>query len=184
MKKYGKSLLSVAAAVAISSSMLRAGYLPLTTSAKDDTWVLFGVNGIASTSNQAADTGEFSITDSVNNTWTDTTADEVPVSNSSNMAEVDATDTNKDPVEVRVNTSGFAYSETEPVRTMYVTDATNNTPIFSFTYKASLEGEKLEYKSGTDTKAYFVTLDSAKTYNKPAVGVITPATASDKLFAR
>ncbi len=177
MKKYGKSLLSVAAAVAISSSMLSAGYLPLTSSTKDDTWILFGVNGIQSTATQASDAGTFSITDSTSNTWTDTTADEVAVTNSSNMATLDATDANKDPVEVRVNTSGYTYNETEPVRTAYVTDATGNKPIFSFTYKASLEGEKLEYKSGTDTVVYYVTLSSANTYNNPAVGVKTPATS-------
>ena len=175
MKKYGKSLLSVAAAVAISSSMLSAGYLPLTSSAKDDTWILFGVNGIQSTATQASDAGTFSITDSVNNTWKDTTADEVAVTNNSNMATLDATDTNKDPVEVRVNTSGYTYNETEPVRTVYVTDTTGNKPIFSFTYKASLEGEKLEYKSGTDTIVYYVLLDSAHTYNNPSVGVKTPS---------
>lgn len=176
MNKYRKTLLSSVAAIAISSSLLSAGYLPLTSVAKDDTWILFGVNGLAGTADQASDEGSFSITDSTTNTWTDSAADEVPATNTSNMATLDAVDSAKAPVEVRVNVSGFTYSQTEPVRTMYVTGATGESVIFSFTYKASLEGEKLEYKASDSDSVFFVTLDSSKTYSTPAPGVITPAT--------
>jgi len=47
---YKKGLLSVATAMALMSSSASANYIPLTSSANDNHWVLFGVNGFQSKS--------------------------------------------------------------------------------------------------------------------------------------
>ena len=177
MKKYRKSLLSVAASVAISSSILSGGYLPLTDATHDDTWVLIGVSSFAGSQSQAANEGDFSIITSTSNTWLDTDKDDdladTGGSNISGLGSLEALNT--EPVEVRVNTSGYTLSQTDPVRRMYVKDS-EGAILFSFEYKASLEGETLEYKVNNIDTAYFVAISSDNTYDNPALGVITPST--------
>lgn len=173
MNKYRKSLLSVAAIAVISSSMLSANYLPLTTTVNDGTWMLFGVNGIAGESSSGGNAGEFSITNDPTNVWIDTNlADGLPgTSNTLGTVElVTATS-----VEVRVDTASYTAKETDPLRTIYVVDEDDTDPLFSFSYKAALEGEKLEYKIGNNDVQY-ITIDSTNTYSDPANGDVTVST--------
>lgn len=177
MKKYRKSLVSVAAAVAISSSILGANYLPLTTSTSDNKWVLVGVTGYVGTSGQSAASGEYSVEDLVSNKWEDATEDNLG-NEKTDIGTLKAID--HATIKVRLDTSNYTIDQQEPTRTIYVTDATGNTPFFAFTYKAAFEGEKLEYESTLDaSNVYYVTLNSDNTYSNPAVGVITPATGGN-----
>lgn len=181
MKKYRKSLLSIAASVAIASSMLSGGYLPLTDATNDDAWILMGVSAFGGSQEQNANAGEFSITTSGSHTWTDDdNTDGLGVTNDSGFGTLEAL--GADPVEVRVNTTGVTLSQTDPVRRIYVkeikTDGTDNI-LFSFEYKASLEGAKLEYAIENSTTAYYVMINSDNTYDNPALGVITEAVIGD-----
>ena len=172
MNKYRKSLLSVVAAAAISSSMLSAEYLPLTTTSNDATWILFGVNGIAGTSTSGGNAGEFSISNDSANIWIDTDVNGLPGTDNS-LGSVELISGSA--VELRVDVSGYTAQETDPVRTIYVVDDLSTTPIFSFSYKAALEGAKLEYKIGTNSVQY-ITIDSTNTYSDPADGTETLST--------
>ncbi len=175
MTKYRKSLLSAAAALAITSTALSAQYLPLTTTANDFRWVLFGVAGLQNDGGtDATASGVFSVTPSTAaNTITDPTNDALEISGftigGGNNARVKALTTAAAPVEVRMDTTGVTYDETEPFRTMYVTSVTDGAPEFAFTYKASLEGKELQYTINGG-HAYKVTVNYTKTYDTPAVG--------------
>jgi len=176
MLKYRKSVLSMAAAIAISATALSADYIPLSTTANDSRWVLFGVTGFASASaTVTATTGEFTIADSVANALTDPTADVVAVDgltyNGQNFGTLKAVEgVSTVPVEVRVDVTNLApiWNEEEPVRTIYVdTDGdANNEPNFMFTYKASLEGQRLEF-SVDGGQARFLTINYENTFDNP-----------------
>jgi hypothetical protein len=73
MAKNKKSLLSVAAAVAISSTLLSAAYLPLTNVVNgvgnSNNWVLVGMSAYGG--DNTASAGAFSVTDDAENVWVD-----------------------------------------------------------------------------------------------------------------
>jgi len=175
---YKKSLLSIAAVTALTMTSLNAGYIPLTDTAdNEETWVLFGVTGLKTTGAGAGTSaGTFSVADSVANVAEDTTQDDLYVEGMT----VDSKSLGKvkilapySTVEVRVDTTGATYNETEPVRTMYVTMTEGGGPAFAFTYRASLEGRTLQYSTAADgSDAHTVTINSANTYNNPAFGAV------------
>ena len=177
MKKYGKSLLSVAASIAISSTILSAGYVPLTNATNDNRWVLFGVSGFATDGTPATEPGVFRIVSSIKNRIIDTTQDDIFVDGltvtDGNLGSVKAISSGVN-LEVRVDTSpdgvDIPYSETEPFRTMYVDSTGGGAPTFAFTYKASLEGLTLEY-SINDGFAFEVEISSEATFSSPVAGV-------------
>jgi hypothetical protein len=199
MYKISKSLVSVSAALALSSSVW-AGYLPLTTDTPlDDKWMLIGVNGFhadGATSETAAESGAWTITDTaVRNVATDSDeADGLYGSDGTgNEAEglYVGTATAGEPhllgkvklipgggvsqVEVRVNTSGIAFNQTDPERTVYVKDDAGNV-IFAFTYRAALEGKRLEYSTNGSVETpqvRFITLKSEYSYVDAVAGVLT-----------
>ena len=193
MIKYKKSLLSVAASMAIASTMLTADYLPLTTKTVDNQWVLFGVSGYQASGASTAVSGEFSI----GGTSTDEISANVIIDDNhalgqsvGGLVSIDATTTTDNnrylgyldaisvsTIEARVNvltaSPEVEFLDSESYRTMYIdsTDDGASAPTFSFTYKASLEGHTLEYKVGTG-QVNQVTISSSNTFNNPKLGVI------------
>lgn len=178
MINYKKSLLSVAAAtVLISASLTAEEYLPLTTTANDFQWVSIGISGLKSDGEIQAEDGVFSIdgTDEgePENTITDASSvDLLPVSGmergGKDLAKLDAISV--DDLEIRIDTTANTYLESDPVRTMYVTSTVGGAPQFSVEYKASMEGQKLEYSIASGV-AYETTLSYEKVFAEPAVGV-------------
>ncbi|MBN2895173.1 MAG: hypothetical protein JXK05_04680 [Campylobacterales bacterium] len=172
-----KIMLSTAAIAVLASTIATADYLPLSTTASDDKWVMFGVTGLKGTGANAGIDGQFSIPDIVSFKAVDTGPDAAYSAGFLVSGEyfgwLKALDTITQ-VEARVNTTGMAYNETEPVRTMYITSTEGGTPQFALQYKASFEGKKLEYRIGSGD-VYSVTISAANTYSNPAVGVYNVA---------
>lgn len=175
MINYKKSLLSVAAATAIASSSLLAEYLPLTTSSADYQWVAIGISGLKSDGIPAGQNGVFTIDGTVEgepeNVITDSSsADLLPVSGmergGKDMVKLDAITV--DPIEIRIDTTGDTYDETDPVKTMYITSSIGGAPQFAVEFKTQLEGKKIEF-SIDGAAARETTLDSTKVFNDPAV---------------
>ena len=177
MNKFRNSLLSVAAAAAMTSTVLTANYVPLTSSTTDDRWVLFGVGEFATDGTPATEPGVFRIVSSIKNTVTDTDQTDdifgvgLQATGGKNLGKVKAISSGV-VLEVRVDTTtdSIPYVETEPFRTMYVDTTGEGAPTFAFTYKASLEGLTLEY-SVDGGLAYELTISSAGTYSDPIPGV-------------
>ena len=192
MFNYKKSLLSIAAATALTVTSASAGYIPLSDiNGTDEQWTLFGVTGLQiSGPGAGTSAGTFSITDSTANTIKDKIKDDLFVegmkaSTGENLAKVK---TYQSYIEVRVDTKGAVFNETEPVRTMYVTFTDGAGPDFAFTYRASLEGHTMQYSKKTDgSDAHTVTISSANTYSNPALGATiqevpsTPGSALSKI---
>lgn len=179
MYKYKKSILSIAAALAMSSTILSANYIPLTSTTNDGEWVLFGAAGFQTDGTAAGADGVFRITGATN-TVIDTALDDIPVSGlyvgTDALAMLDSYDSAV-PLEVRVDITGVTYAETEPFRTMYVDTNGDGAPNFAFTYKASLEGKTLEYTMNGGS-ASTVTIDYTKTFNNPIAGVFIVGSAA------
>ena len=177
MINYRKSLLSVAAAAAIATTSLSAGYLPLTSDLNDNEWVIFGVSGLKTDGAIATVPGAFTITGGNPNAATDTTVDEIEVANSNNLFQVKAI-TDAD-VEVRIDVTGVTFSQNDPVRTIYVDTNGDGAPNFAVSYKAALEGGKLEYSVG-GAAASDLTINYENVFNNPVLGnAITGVDAVD-----
>ena len=177
MVNYKKSFMSVAAAIAISSTALTAGYLPLTDGTNDNRWVLFGVTGFKTNGASATVAGAFSINTSLANTITDSwDADGLYTSGmtvgTNDFARLDAMVSGLS-VEVRVDTSSpvqVVWDETDPLRTIYVDGNDDGVIDFSFTYKASLEGRTLQYQLSSSSSVYTMVIAYENTYSNPVVG--------------
>lgn len=190
MANYKKGLISIAAALAMSTSAANADYLPLANAALDDEWMLFGASGFLTDGAVAAVAGSFTIDAAY--TLTDTyTGDELFETSgltvgAGDMATLKALNAANDPIEIRLDTTGATFNETEPTRTIYVDTDGDGVGDFAFTYKAQLEGSRLEY-SVNSGDVYFLTVDYANTYDNPATGTYIngtpaqPGTALDDL---
>ena len=169
----------MAAVAALAVTPASADYIPLTdTGSNEQAWTLFGVTGLQiSGAGAGTSAGTFSITDSTANAVTDDTVDELFVeglvaATGEDLAKVKAISP-LSYIEARVNTSGAVFNETEPVRTMYVTLTEGGGPSFVFSYRASLEGQRLEYSNNSDgSNARSITISSEYTYNNPAYGEV------------
>ncbi len=176
MINYKKSLMSLAAVVALSTSAT-AGYIPLADSAGyDQQWVLFGVTGLKQTGAGAGTSaGEFSIADDEAFAVTDATKDELFTSglvvDSKHVGKVKSISVDR--VEIRIDTTGLTYNETEPLHTMYVTMEAGAGPAFVVSYRGALEGKTMEYSIMSDgSNAHSIVLSSAGTYRDPGVGAV------------
>ncbi|MDY0122334.1 MAG: hypothetical protein RBR54_10375 [Sulfurimonas sp.] len=202
-----KRLLSVAAAVAISSSIVGADYLPLTSGSAENKWVMFGVTGFhangatdGTSATGAVDAGMFSIADDTANLAKDTGGDDLYGEEGATGVIADAitdgtdvlgsvkrVDGTASPVYVRVRVAdqpNINYFETDPVRTIYVKqEADDTSALFAFTYKSVLEGQTLEFSTtspgAANDGAYRITISSENTYNNPAIGEFIPAIAAE-----
>ena len=197
MINYRKNVLSVVAALAISSTALYSTYVPLTTDGvylpaaapKDGVWTLFGVTAFNSPSGTTGgEDGQFSIGGGLSTSAIDRTNDssfeDGFAQGNDYLGKVKMLDAGANTyIEVRVDTSDIVFEDTDPLRTIYVKDTdadgeVSATPIFALTYRASMEGKKLEYSRsilGTDAKT--ITINSENTFRYAAIGV--PTTASD-----
>lgn len=173
-----RSLISLAAVMAIGSvaNAATSNYVPLATDAKDFTWKLFGVDGLYGGSSSTA----FS-TGSGWSTLVDPTSDTVAVSGitvgTGDMMELKALDGTSDDltsITINVDTTDLAFSETEPIRTMFVSVGGTVTNAM-IRYKSSMEGEVIEIQyNGDTTVTNVVTLAAANTYDNPqALGAKT-----------
>lgn len=177
-----KNILSLAACSAICTNIYAASntqYVPLTTSADDNSWILFGVNGFSDGISSSGGSG-----DSFNpngTTLTDTPADGVATAGlnpgGGDMAKLQALNLADNTAElsaitINVDISDVSFSPTEPTRVMYI-DANEVTGVdLRFEYKASLEGKTLEMQiDGDTTKVYNVTINHQNTYSNPAKAI-------------
>jgi hypothetical protein len=194
-----KRLISVAAAAVLCTVTATADYLPLTSSAAEDKWVMFGVAGFhanGATTVEGTEAGMFTVPDETENLAQDTGGDElygyeegvsantddaITDGASNVLAAVKRVDGVNSPVYVRVRVADNAninFYEEDPVRTIYVMREDDSEPIFAFSYKAILEGQTLEFSTttaGATDEAYRVTINSENTYNNPAVAEYIPA---------
>ena len=190
MINYKKSLLSVAAAAAIATTSLSAGYLPLTSDANDNEWVILGVSGLKTDGAVATTPGVFSIANTVKTALTDATVDEIEATGMTvtggNLVQLKAI-TNPD-VEIRIDTtnpdtSDVAFLQSDPVRTIYVDTSGDGAPDFAVSYKSSLEGYELEYSIG-GAAASKITINYENVFDNPVAGAAitgVPAVAGNEL---
>jgi hypothetical protein len=182
MRNYKKSLLSLVAITALSSSAMGSSYLPLANTSNDSQWILFGVNGYKINGGAPAETAIFSVHGAASDTQvTDSTADDLAVAGlnatagdaTTAMAEVKALylggTGELTSITANVDSLSTTYSTTEPIRTMYIKAQGNSYADAQFTYKASLEGLELEFQiNGDATKTYKVTISALNTFDNPA----------------
>lgn len=178
MLNYKKSLLSVAAIAALTVTSLSANYIPLTdTAGNDKAWVLFGVTGLKTTGAGAGTSaGTFGIPDNTADKVIDTTDDLFTegflASTGQSLGKVKVLKP-YNTIQVRIDTSGAVFNNTEPIRTMYVALKDGGGPAFAVTYRASLEGHEMQYSTSADgSDAHTVIISSVHTYNNPALGAV------------
>ncbi len=174
---YKKSLLSLVTIMALSGTASADGsatYLPLTTTANDASWVLFGVNGFSNgvPSNAVAGPTSFSagLTELEDTTVTDELATSGLTVGGKDLASLTAlASAGLTALKVGVNITGITYQATEPVRTMYI-KVNDTSPNVKFDYKASLEGLTMEIiLNNSTTTVYNVVISQDSTWNNAAV---------------
>ena len=190
MMNYKKSLLSLAAVLALSNSVIAdntATYLPLTSTTSDSTWVLFGVNGFSdgTPSNLGTVVGAFGagLTELEDTVTTDelATSGLISADANGNMASLQdiASSTS---LKVGVDMTGTIFDATEPVRTMYI-KVNSASPNVKFNYRASLEGKGMEIL--LNSVLYSVTISQDSTWSNAidaTVGGLTAAaSATDRV---
>ena len=190
---YKKSLLSLAAVLALSNSVTAdstATYLPLTSETSDSSWVLFGVNGFSDGTPSAlgSTSGAFSggLTELEDTTTTDNLGVAGLLSGDSvgNMAELQylATAGSITDLKVGVDMTGTVFDIPEPMRTIYIIVGSASVPNVKFTYKASLEGKGMEIL--LDSTLYNITITQSSTYSNPITastgGLVASGTGTDR----
>ena len=172
-----KKLISLVAASLLYSGVAEADnnalYVPLTTSSNDASWILSGVigfsNGVGSntTTTTSFSAGMTELEDTNVNDNLATEGLDVSGKHLASLQQIGSLTQ----ASVGVDISGVAYSETEPVRSMYIR-VNSSTPNLKFNYKASLEGKTMEIMVNNDTtKKYQVTISDEFTYNNAAIAV-------------
>lgn len=190
---YKKSVLSLVTILALNSTVSAdpdAVYVPLSNETNDNAWIMFGVNdfgtGIATA---PASAGAFSSGYSVvaeNDTSDDLVSpskadilaatNTFPDSGNVNMATYQALkDSSGSPLittglELAIKTSDLTYSETQPIRSMYI--AIEGAPTISkikLNYKSTLEGREIEIQLGGTGAVYRTNISETATFNSPAV---------------
>jgi len=170
---YKKSLLSLAAVMALSSSVTAdntATYLPLTSDSADSMWVLFGVNGFSdgTPSDIGTSTGSFQagFSELEDTTTTDALAtDGLPAGGSGTdyMASLQSVVisgvTSPSTLKVGMDMSGTIFDATEAVRTMYI-KVNSSSPNLKFDYRASLEGKGMEILINGVLYSVYISQDS------------------------
>jgi len=197
---YKKSILSLAAVLALSSSVIadpNATYLPLTNETNDNAWIMFGVNDF-STGIPSAETGDGDFTAGYSTVTEDDTTDDLVSPNdvtiaanavdtifrasddTHNMATFQALkDSNgkaliNEALKIGLKTSDLVYSETQPVRSMYIAlqtsaNDTNTVAKVKLNYKATLEGRTIEIQLGGEGAILKATISESATFNNPAI---------------
>lgn len=196
---YKKSILSLAAILAFNNSVSadpNASYVRLTNKTYDKAWVMFGVNNFGDgTSSAPSASGVFTAGyDTV--TEADPTDDLASPSlaviaaavtgtyfkdsGTKNMATFQAL---KDasgapyytaPVTMGLKTSDLTFSETQPIRSMYIAiqtgpSDTNTKSVIKLNYNALLEGRSVEIQLNNTGTLYTATISQTSTFDSPAI---------------
>ena len=180
---FKKGLLSLAAITALSTSVFGSGatYLPLTSATNDNHWIMFGVNGFKVEGAIPATDANFITTGTVlsDNGGDDVSTVGLPDSGAhGNLAELKALNLSTgalSSVTVNVDVTGIVFSETEPVRSMYIKAGGNSNADVLFKYKASLEGKTVEFKINGGSTVYTTTINALNTYDNPATRTLKSA---------
>ena len=212
--KYSKSILSLVTILALNSSIMadpNGEYVPLTNATNDNAWIMFGVNGFADGVATAASDGVFtagyskvseaSVSDDLASPSTAVIAAAASgtifedSTGSKNMATFQALKDSAGAayfttsVDMALKTSDLTYSETQPVRTMYIaiqTSATDTNTIakIKLDYKANLEGRTAEIQLGGAGAVYTVTISETSTFDNPGIAKETVTTNSNPLLQK
>ena len=200
---YKKSLLSVAAATVLCTSAIAdnsAIYVPLTTHAADNAWVMFGVNDFSNGAPSVLSTGDFTAgysevteadtTDAVASpsaaviaTFAAGTVFE-DSGNTKNMATFQALLDSKSAayfatLSMAIKTNDVLFSVTEPVRSMYISiEGAPSTAKIKLNYKASLEGREFEVQVDGSNTILRGTISQTATFSNPAVAIDKAAAGS------
>ena len=183
---FKKGLLSLAAITALSTSLFGSGatYLPLTSATHDDHWIMFGVNGFKVDGATPATNATFVTT---GKQLTDSGGDDVSTSGISDtngngaLVELKALNLSTgalSSVTVNIDVTGIIFSETEPVRSMYIKAGGNSNADVLLKYKASLEGKTVEFKINGDSTVYTTTINALNTYDNPATRTLKSASSA------
>lgn len=180
---YRKSILSIVTAMALANSAMAdttATYLPLTNTTNDNSWILFGVNDFSNgePSNAVSGPTSFSsgLVESAEDVATDNNATDIyDMGGGKYLASLQGLDeSDLTHVKVGINTSGITYSETEPVRSMYI-KVNDTDPNVKLNYKASLEGKYMEIiVNQSTTDIYNVYISEESTWNNAAIAGTEP----------
>jgi len=184
-----------------------AQYIPMTTKSYDKAWVMFGINNFATgvptreaSSGVAMSEGVdednvgddlatpasgIGLIDSATEGFKDTTGNY-------NLATFQALkDANgvayfNGPLTLDLNTTGLTYSETQPVRSMYIAIRENTTTSLvskiKLDYKAVLEGRTGALQLNHEGNIYTFTIDQAATFDSPAIAQYTEHTTTTSLL--
>ena len=178
---FKKGLLSLSAIMALSTSVFGSGatYLPLTSATNDNHWIMFGVNGFKVD-------GAIPATGAVFSSWgatlIDPTLDNIEISglpdaSGKDLAKVKVLSPLSS-IEVNVDVSDVTFSQTEPVRSMYIEAGGKSNADVLFKYKASLEGKTLEFKVNGNPTVYTTTINAQNTYDNPATRTLKSASSA------
>ena len=178
MTNYKKSLLSLAAVLALGTGANAANtYIPFSSDSVDNKWTMFGVEGFMNIEGTTATT-EFTTTAGWDATLNDASADDVATSGMTvvgdDMMTIKAlpnvSASNKiTTATINMLKTGMVFSDTEPMRSMYVKVGNDTEANLYVTYKSSLEGETVEVQSSDIANTTFsFELDALKTFDDPA----------------
>ena len=160
---YKKSLISLVAAMALSTSALADGnaiYVPMSSDTRDGQWKLIGVNGLSTgvkspfgQSSAGFTSGYVSVTETNTTDYLESASDDGLVSvlalKSSGM----------DALQIAMPLSGVTFEPKEPVRSMYVAVGTAyTTPNVKINYKSSLEDARVEFYIDNDMETRYETV--------------------------
>lgn len=175
---YKKSLISLVTALALSSSAIAAtsNYVPLATDDADFAWKLFGVDGLFGGGTTSFTTGA-----DWDATLIDSTIDEVASTSMLGLAGtmmelkgLTGTGFDVTSVTLNVDTSPLVWSDTDPMRTMFIA-AINTSTVANVmvSYKASMEGQTIQIQiDGDTTTTHQFDLDGSNTYDNPQASVV------------
>ena len=176
MNNYKKSLLSLAAILAMTSVVSAQNYIPLTNDNFDYRWSMFGIDGFKLDGATQASTAAFTA-----GNWTtlqDVGANDSATGGYGGLIELKALNldvasaaSELTSVTINLDATVETFSETEAMRTMFLKipslpATTTDTANVMVTYKASLEGKSVEFRvNGLDTYTFATTLSALKTYD-------------------
>ena len=182
---YKKSLISLVAAMALSTSALADGnaiYVPMSNSTNDGLWTLIGVNGLS--------TGKKSVYGSSTAGYS-ANFDPLVENNTTDYLETDGLgglvsllalqDSGLTALQIGMPVTGVTLEKKEPVRSMYV-KVNSSTPNVKINYKASLEGVRVEfYINGKLDTRYESVISQDSTYADAVTATIFESSAGEGL---
>lgn len=177
---YKKNLISIAAAIALSSTAYATTvYVPMTNDVTDSVWKLIGVNGFTKGVASAYGSTSAGYTSGYSSVEEDNASDFDPTYDANRLVSLLALeDSALTAIEMGLDLSA-TIEETEPMRFMYLKIGTSTVNV-KVGYKASLEGQDVEFYINDDMGTlYSSTLNQDNTYSNPATAIIAPPNSND-----